>query len=1081
MKSLVFLRKTRKSDASLPPALRGFLGCWGLPNAAFALMLPGAVLCLMAQPAPRPSFSEPAIDPDRQAIAFVSGGDIWQVPINGGDATLLVSSPFYDSRPLYSPDGRYLAFESNRTGNGDIYLLTFATGEVRRLTFDDATEHLDSWSRDSGWLYFSSTSKDLFTMSDVFKVKVTGGTPIPVAADRYASEFFAAPSPDGKIVAINARGIADRQWWRKGHSHLDQSEILLVKPGARPSYERISDGGAKELWPQWAPDGKSIYFVSDRDGAQNLWRQPVGGTSRPLTTFKDGRVLWPNLSYDGKTIAFERDFGIWRTETGNGKTQQLRIALHGAVPGQPPSHMTLNNFSDLALSPDGKKIALIAHGEVFAASAKTPGEAQRVTRTAALEDEIVWTPDSRKLAYLSSRNGSFQVFLYDFTTQTETQITNSTLSDAHLRFSPDGKQLAFVRNGKELMLYDLEGKKERSLAKVDMDRQPLTRERPAAWSPDNKWLAFQSAGARGFTNVLAVPTDGSAAPRPVSFLANSFSNTLAWSPDGTFLLFDTSQRTEPGQIARVDLLPKTPKFREDDFLDLFKTGAGFLQAPAESAKPAATAPAGKETKPVTIVWEGVRERLHVLPLGLDAGSVVISPDGKTLVFQAVAAGQRNLYSVSLEERGTEPAVARQITSTPGGKRAAQFSPDGKELYFLEQGRVQIATLETRAVRPLAISAEMDVDFQQEKLEIFQQVYAYQRDHFFDDRFNGVDWEAARRTYEPYAAGARTIEELHRAINLMLGELNASHSGISLPFRNNASTVGRLGVRFDPLAYEQSGKFVVSELIPLGPAAIGGVKPGEELLAVDGNPLGASVAIDSLLDRKIGKRVELKLAARTVAVLPVNLATEKRLLYRSWVAEKRAAVDKLSNGKLGYVHIPDMSSESLTQFYLDLDVDNQSKDGVVVDVRNNNGGFVNVYAIDVLARRPYLTMTQRGRNGAPARSVLGQRSLELPTVLLTNQHSLSDAEDFTEGYRRLKLGKVVGEPTAGWIVYTWNYPLLDGSQLRLPRVKVFDTDGQLMEMHPRPVDIPVERPVGESYLGSDIQLETAVKELLGQLK
>src|SRR6266852_3173949 len=177
---------------------------------------------LPGQTPPRPSFGEPAIDPDRQEIAFVSGGGIWRVPFNGGEASLLVSSQAHDSRPLYSPDGKYLAFESTRTGNGDIYVLTLATGELKRLTFDDAPEHLDAWSRDSQWLYFSSNSKDLFAMSDVFRITVNGGTPMPVAADRYASEYFASPSPDGKSVAITARGIVDRQWWRKGHSHLDQ-------------------------------------------------------------------------------------------------------------------------------------------------------------------------------------------------------------------------------------------------------------------------------------------------------------------------------------------------------------------------------------------------------------------------------------------------------------------------------------------------------------------------------------------------------------------------------------------------------------------------------------------------------------------------------------------------------------------------------------------------------------------------------------------------------------------------------------------------------------------------------------------
>jgi C-terminal processing protease CtpA/Prc len=242
----------------------------------------------------------------------------------------------------------------------------------------------------------------------------------------------------------------------------------------------------------------------------------------------------------------------------------------------------------------------------------------------------------------------------------------------------------------------------------------------------------------------------------------------------------------------------------------------------------------------------------------------------------------------------------------------------------------------------------------------------------------------------------------------------------------------------------------------------------------------------LLNYKIGRRVVVTVAAsangadkRETAVRPVNLATEKGLRYRKWVEDRRAYVARVSNGRLGYVHMFDMSSASLAQFYLDLDAENHVREGVVIDIRNNNGGFVNVYAIDVLARRSYLSMTPRGFVTAPARTYLGQRSLELPTVLVTNQHSLSDAEDFTEGYRTLGLGKVVGEPTAGWIIYTWNVPLIDGTVFRIPRVRVTGSDGKVMELNPRPVDVPVKRPVGESYSGRDSQLDAAVRVLLGQ--
>jgi tricorn protease len=281
---------------------------------------------------------------------------------------------------------------------------------------------------------------------------------------------------------------------------------------------------------------------------------------------------------------------------------------------------------------------------------------------------------------------------------------------------------------------------------------------------------------------------------------------------------------------------------------------------------------------------------------------------------------------------------------------------------------------------------------------------------------------------------------------------------------------------------------VTEVLTLSPAALDDIKPGDYLLSVDGETIGAHTNLDSLLLYKTGKRVALSVSksadgtsAREVAIRPVNLATERGLLYRDWVESRRAYVAKISNGRLGYVHMQDMGQGSLNQLYIDLDVENRGKDGVVIDVRNNNGGFVNPYAIDVFQRRGYLQFTPRDFETAPGRSVLGQRSLEKPTVLVTNMHSLSDAEDFTEGYRALKLGTVVGEPTAGWIIFTSDVGLLDGaSSVRVPSTRITDMNGKDMEMHPRQVDVKVERPIGEWYSGRDSQLDAAVAELLKRI-
>ena len=1066
----------------------------------------------------RPYFSEPSLSPDRKEIAFVSGGDIWTVSSSGGVAALLVSHPATESRPMFSPDGTKLAFVSTRTGNGDLYVLTLANGELKRLTHDDGLDQLDGWSRDGAWLYFSSTSRDIGGLNDVFRISAAGGTPMQVSADRYTNEFFSAPSPDGKTLAFSARGIASGQWWRKGRSHIDEAEVWVLRsfddgPG---TYERVTEaGGAKEMWPMWSADGRRLYYVSDRadaankQGGQNIWvatlsRSEGRSDFRRISNFTDGRVLWPSISYDGREVVFERNFGIWKLDTESGKTTEISITRRGASSGPAIERLRLSDrISEMELSPDGKKVAFIVRGEVFAASAADGGDAARVSKSVAEEYQVTWAPDSRRLVYVSDRDGTPRLFLYDFNNNTETQLTRDAADDSTPRFSPDGKLLAFIRGAKELRVMDMADKKERVVVTAFFERPPIIADRPFVWSPDSKWLAYVPVGENQFKNVHIVSAAGGPG-RPASFLANVFSNTLSWSPDGTFMLFDSGQRTESTQLARVDLVPRTPRFREDQFRDLFReenprsrpdprpTPAETPAAPVISPSPSpAASPADERRaapKPVQVVFEDIRRRLSLLPVGVDVNFLTISPDGKWLAMIANSGNQRNVYVYSLDELAREPAVAKQLTSTAATKNGGvQFTPDSKEIFYLENGRINIVNLEGRS-RALAVTAERDVDFSREKIAVFRQGWSLLRDNFYDTGFHGVNWDQVRTQYEPLIAGAQTSDEVRRLLNLMVGELDASHLGTSAPGAGSLGPItGRLGLRFDRREYETSGRLRITEVISLSPAAIAGtIKLGDHLIAVDGQNIDRSVNLDELLNHKINRRISLTVntpgetANREVVVRPVNGGTERGLLYRQWVERNREYVTRASNGRLGYAHMADMSSNSLAQLYVDLDAENYAKDGVVIDIRNNSGGFVNVYAIDVLARRGYLTMSLRGLSGTPARTVLGQRALHRPTILVTNQHSLSDAEDFTEGYRTLRLGQVVGEPTAGWIIYTWGQTLIDGTTFRLPRMKVMANDGAVMERNPRPVDIEVIRPIGETLTTRDSQLDVAVRELLKQL-
>lgn len=1051
----------------------------GLLLATLGTGATGSPLCAQGTP----SFYEPGISPDGDQIAFVSGGDIWTVPAEGGQARILVAHSAHESRPLFSPDGTTLAFNSNRHGGLDIFLMDLATGEVRRLTHDSGSEQLNGWSRDGEWVYFSTNVQDVNGVSDVFRVRASGGTPMPVAGDRYASEYFASPSPEPGLLAIAARArMAQGQWWRNGHSHIDESEIWTVREadaaGEAPRYERVSVGG-KNLWPMFGADAERVYFMSDRTGAENLWTAALdGGDERQLTFFDDGRLLWPSMSTDGSTIAFERDFGIWTLDVAPVRARELPIQLVGAVEGPGPEVVEEDSgWGDIAVSPDGRKWAFTRGGEVWATTMEGEVPATRVTRTPAEEEDIVWSRDSEQIVYTSWRTGTPRLHAWNFTTGTECVLSEGPGRDGAAVFSPDGEWLAWSRlvdESRELLVMAWPSGEARRLAGGVSGA--------IAWSPDGEWLAY-GAETDEFTNVMVVPLDGGT-PRQVSFLANSFFGALQWSASGDYLVYRTAQRTEPGRLVKIDLVPLPPVFDEDQFRDLFNEPADDDESPSAGEANEDEESDSEEPDlddPVEIDFEGIRQRGRFVPTNFSVGTVLLSPDGRS----GVITGDGAIHHITFEANGEIEIDRMEMNGTPLG-----FDDDGNRLYLSQGGQLRVVSFPGGSSRTVETEVRFTDDFDATKVAAFEQGWGELRDGFYDAGFHGADWTAVRDRFRPQIEGARTRAEFNRLMNLMLGELNGSHLGHSgrtgPPAGGEGSNTGRLGLRFDRLAYEQEGRFVVTEVIPLGPADIeGDIAPGDEVVAVAGVELGPTTNLDEVLKNRTGEKVAATIARdgteREVELLAASAGAERQMVYRDWVESRRAHVAEISGGRLGYVHIASMSEGALDQLIFDLDQENHARDGVVVDVRNNNGGFVNVYAIDILARRNYFTMQGRGSSVvAPSRVQLGQRALLAPTVLVTNQNTLSDGEDFTEGYRTLGLGSVVGEPTAGWIIFTGSAGLVDGTSVRMPRTAIRTLEGVNMELAPRPVDVEVERALGEWYEGRDSQLERAVQVLLEQI-
>src|SRR5581483_5047678 len=546
---------------------------------------------------------------------------------------------------------------------------------------------------------------------------------------------------------------------------------------------------------------------------------------------------------------------------------------------------------------------------------------------------------SKSIVYTSDRDGSTHLFRYDFPADKESQLTSGAVTDDTPRFSPDGKLLAFERNHKDIVVLDLATNQERTIASGRLDRAPFLSDQPFDFSPDSRYIAYLDYGANTFRNVRIVPVAGGES-KPASFLANTNTDSVVWSRDGKFVLAVTGQRTEPSQVVRIDVVPVTPKLREEQFRDL------FTEQPKAEKK---TDEEKKKTPNVEVDFNGIRDRIRVIPVGLDADTIALSPDGKWLALIATVADLQNVYIYSLDELATEPAVAKQISSDPGRKRSLEWSSDSKEIWYLDAGKVASSTIDPVKPRTLSLAAEMDVDFDREKNEAFSQAWNYLREAFFDPNMRGVDWPAEREIYGSRAALAKNGDEFRRLLSLMVGDLNASHLGASAsdPAR---PTTGRLGVFFSPADYDSRGALVISEVVPLSPADVAGIHAGESIVAIDGEAITPSTNLNSLLEYKIGKRTVVTVAGangtkRDVVVQPVSWPAERALVYRDWVNRNRDYVLKVSGGRLGYVHMYDMSSQSLQKLYVDLDAENRSHDGIVIDLRDNHGGFVNAYALD----------------------------------------------------------------------------------------------------------------------------------------
>jgi tricorn protease len=1053
-------------------------------------------------------------------IAFTYLADIWTADENGQNIRRITVHRARDVYPRFSPDGKWIAFSSDRGGNLDVFILPAAGGTPKQLTFHSADDTVLAWAPDSKSILFASNRAEDFT-GKLYTVGLEGGMPANVGADM---GVWAGYSPDGSKLAINRHG---QVYWRKYYRGSNQTDITVMDVAAK-KFTDITDFKGLDSWPMWGRDG-FIYFVSDREGSglTNIWRvSEKGGAAQPVTTFKTGDVRWPSISADGKVIMFEHDFGIWKLDVGGRAAAPVALDIAAEIQENTSEVRTFTSeVDDYSLDPSGRRIVLSIHGEIFTAPVEE-GDLTQVTDGPARDQSPVYSPDGKQVAYISDKSGREEVYLASPDGAGEAQkMTDIDALKLSMSWSPDSKAIAFVSSDATLRRYDIDTKKTTTLATSKFGNIGIP-----AWSPDGQWIAYTRPDQVRTGDVYLVPSAGGE-ERLVTFDSYADGNPR-FSPDGRKLYFVRSDSFGGGgggggfgPSGQVYAMTLEREERDPDDPAERETQASGEQAPAEGQARAADA---APPKPVAIDFAGLKRRTRQvtrMPFGIS--SFTIAPDGRTIAFVTTEpAGLRTLpviYTIQQDGRrltritaATPPRDGDEDDAPPafGGGGAGfsglTFARDGRALFFREgrgvfsvpiaanaggTGRGAAAAAEPAtpgrdaAPRRVTFTTRVRIDRPAEWAEMFGDAWRTMKYRFYDPKMHGLNWDAAKAKYEPLVAHVGDRQELLNIINEMIGELNASHTGAApggggpSGGRDGAST-GYLGL--DLTADEKAGRYRVTHVYAEGPADKDWVKVsvGDYLLAINGKPVKVGDEYWALLNYRLNRKVEVTFNSKPVdqgawktRIAPIMQGAQNQLRYERWVKDRRAMVDKLSNGRIGYLHIQAMNQPSLRRFEKELR-ENRTKEALVIDQRWNGGGNIDQELLGILVQREYQIWQPRGTepNPRPFSGFFG------PKVVMQNWRSASNAEMFPAGFRALGLGKVIGTPTAGAVIGTGSYSLIDGSTVRTPGTGVFLADAQRtnMENFGVPPDILVENTPEDNLAGRDRELEVAVQELQKQL-
>lgn len=1065
------------------------------------------------------------ISPDGSEIVFCYKGDIYKVSAQGGTAVQLTTQASYEANPVWSPDGEQIAFASDRNGNFDLFIMSADGGAARRLTYHSASEIPSTFTPDGKYVLFSASIQDPATsalfptsaMTELYRVPVEGGNTEQVLGT--PAEWVCFDKAGSNFLYQDRKGFEDE--WRKHHTSSIARDIWLYDTQTG-EHTNLTNRNGEDRNPVYAPDGKSVYFLSERNGGSfNVYSFPLNAPQqvKPVTTFRTHPVRFLSVSDKG-TLCYAYDGELY-TQLPNSRPQKVKVELVRDDDKDIASFRFSQGATSACVSPDGKQVAFIVRGDVFVTSTNYPTTKQ-ITNTPAGESGLSFAPDNRTLVYASERTGNWQLYMAKIIRKEDPNFPNATLIEEEVllpsktverrypQYSPDGKEIAFIEDRNRLMVLNLETKKVRQVTDGStwyntgggFDYE---------WSPDGKWFTLEFIGNRHdpYSDIGIVSAQGGA----ITNLTNSgyMSGSPRWVLDGNAVLFQTerygmrahaswgSQQDVMLVFLNQDAYDRYRLSKEDfELLKEFEKEQKKAKEKDEKKKNEKKKDAGKDKKKdgdkdgdngksdkdkeskkeIVVELKGIEDRIvRLTPNSSDLGSAIVSKDGENLYYFSAFEGGYDLWKMNLREKET-----KRLHKLNTGWVSLSMDKDGN-IFLLGSRNMQKMDAKSDALKPISYQAEMKMDLAAEREAMFDHVYKQQQKRFYNLNMHGVNWDEMNAAYRKFLPHIDNNYDFAELLSEWLGELNVSHTGGRYFANGKGDVTSNLGLLFD---WEYRGKGMrIAEVIEKGPFdhSRTKVKEGCIIEKINGQEISQENDITVLLNNKAGKKTLISLydpqskERWEEVVMPISGGRLNGLLYNRWVKQRAAEVEKWSNGRLGYVHIQSMGDGSFRTVYSDILGKYNNCEGIVIDTRFNGGGRLHEEIEILFSGQKYFTQVVRGREACDMPS----RRWNKPSIMLQCEANYSNAHGTPWVYKHRNIGKLVGMPVPGTMTSVSWETLQDPSLVfGIPIVGYRLADGSYLENSQLEPDIKVANSPETVVKGEDIQLKAAVGELLKEI-